>query len=191
MNRWVCQPIAQHRVSVQKTDLYPWCNSNERSKVWVAYQPSAHCASCRGKQLSLWHLGCILTVMLKCNTIKYEDLKLPFLRHQFHSQNISLFTNVYLLELDYVYDGLLDGYPETWGILYSVNKYFPDTTAKLDIMSRISNSPNTNPAGFINVSLNMFAFICKCLEMWRMPVYIRCMHNLLQRKTAIKHRTSN
>lgn len=50
--------------------------------------------------------------MLKCNTITYDDLKLPFLRHQKYLQNISLFTNAYLLELDYAYDGLLDGYPE-------------------------------------------------------------------------------
>lgn len=78
------------------------------------------------------------------------------------SVDISLFTNAYLLELDYAYDGLLDGYPENMRHLSSVNKYCPDTTAKLDIMSRISHSPNTRLAGFINVSLNMFAFICKC-----------------------------
>lgn len=91
--------------------LVPLCNSNESNKR-VAYPPSAHCASHRGKKLSLWHLGCTSTVMIKCNAIIYDDLKLSFLRHQNCPQNISLFTNAYLLELDYAYDGLLDGYPE-------------------------------------------------------------------------------
>lgn len=93
MKRSMCQPIVQHMVSgPQRLTCTLDVTVMRVARCEIACQPSAYCASHRGKQLSLWHLGYNLTVMLKCNAISYQDPKLPFLRHQIPpSEDLSVY----------------------------------------------------------------------------------------------------